>query len=297
MKKKTIGLIILGVIFSFIYVLLSYMIKDTESIWVQTRIFGILSYVFLFLSIVLGELRLLSKNKAKFKLFRFHIPIAIFSVYLVFLHFIAAAFDNYKWGKSLSFINYLGFSFSDKWLIFLSFGTLAFYLILLVAFLSSKKSIRMLGFKKWKLTHYFSYLSFIMVQIHSVNLGTDVKSSSIAFFIKPLFGFMFLIVISFLIARIIVSLIKFSDQKEINLVSLAIIILIFGGVLLIGKYYDNKESFTDMNQKILLLDEENKILEQQISVLETNISDKTEKISSLKEDVVLLDKTLRDING
>ena len=114
MEKKTIFLIFAGILTTILYIILSYSVKDTKTIWIMTRLFGLLAYVFLFITILLGELRLLSWIKGSFTLFRFHTPAAIFSTYLVLLHFIAALADNFKWGKTVTFVQYLGFSYSDK---------------------------------------------------------------------------------------------------------------------------------------------------------------------------------------
>ena len=79
MEKKTKIIILLGIMFTFIYLYLSSLVKDTSLIWIQTRIFGLAAYFFLFLAILLGELRLLSKNKGAFTLFKFHTSTAIYN--------------------------------------------------------------------------------------------------------------------------------------------------------------------------------------------------------------------------
>lgn len=214
----------------------SYLIQDSKLIWMQTRLFGILSYLFFFATIFLGELRMLSFVKSNFSIFKYHKPIAIFSVYLVCLHAVSALFDKFKWGKNLEFFQFLGFSFSDRWMALLSFGALAFYLMLLVALTSSTKMIQKMGFKNWKWVHYFSYLSFFLGYIHSVNLGTDIKASSLSPIISPLFQLSFVLVLTLLLTRITVSFKFFSDQTEINLAAIFFFLMIVLSILFIREY-------------------------------------------------------------
>jgi DMSO/TMAO reductase YedYZ heme-binding membrane subunit len=236
-----------GILSAIIFLGFFFSIKDTENIWIMTRFFGIMSYIFLFTTILLGELRLLTKIKGDFLLFRFHTPVAIFSLYLVFLHFASALIDNFKWGKSVTFLQYLGFSFSDKWLIFLSLGTLAFYLMIIVAVTSARKSIQIIGFKKWKIVHYLSYFSLIIAYIHSMNLGTDLKHSSLAVILVPFFIITFFGATSLVITRMLKGLNIFEDQLEINLAAVFFILLILGGMLLVSYNLSNQEKITGIS--------------------------------------------------
>jgi DMSO/TMAO reductase YedYZ heme-binding membrane subunit len=230
--SKTWLMVLGGVAVTVAFLVLSALIQHTEAIWIQTRVFGLVSFVALFIVVLLGEIRLLAKDKSKVLFFRYHKPLAIFATYLVFLHFVSAVADEYKWGKALSFVQFLGFSFSDKWLVFLSLGTIAFYLMLLIGLTSARKGIQLLGFRKWKLVHFLSYLTFLIAFVHSVNLGTDLKTSVLAPFIKPVVLVMFALVTSLLLVRIINSWPVFSDQWEVNLAAaFSITILVVSAML------------------------------------------------------------------
>lgn len=252
MKK----IILAGSIAAFFFLVFSFFIQDNELIWIQTRIFGLIAFLALFTTILLGELRLLSKEKGNFTLFRFHIPIAIFSTFLILIHFISAVFDKYKWGIGVSFYNYLGFSFSNNWLLYLSLGTLAFYLIIIVALTSMSKSIQFLGFKKWKIIHYLSYLSFVGVYIHSINLGTDVKTSFLAPIIKPLIIGMFLSVTALIIVRMLNSKPIFADQTEINLAAVFFIIMLFGSTILASTFISNNQHIKELTNRVSISEKE-----------------------------------------
>lgn len=233
-KKSVFFTAISGIIVTIIFMALSYSLRTTQAIWVQTRILGLLSFLALFITVLLGEIRLLHKVKGDFVLFKFHKPIAIFSGFLILLHFISAAFDKFKWGKSLSFVQYLGFSFSDKWLVLLSLGTLAFYLVLLVAFTSAQKSMEFMGFKRWKLIHFLSYASFAIAFIHSINLGTDLKVSVLAPILHPIVLVMFFGVTALLIVRILNTTRLFADQKEVALAGIFFLLLVLGSIFFVS---------------------------------------------------------------
>ncbi len=276
--KKPVLYALMALPFMALYILLSSMIRSTAWIWYLTRMFGLLSFFFLFLSVITGELRLLAVVKSDFKLFKYHIPISIFTMVLVVLHFISALFEKYKWGIGLHFSNYLGFSFSDKWLTLLSLGTLGMYLLLLVSLTSMKKSIRSLGFKNWKLIHLLSYLAFVFAYIHSVNLGTDIKTSAISVVVKPLILVCFWLVIALLVVRVLKSLNVFADQAEINLAALFFIVLIIGGVFVSALLFSSDKTATEnidqiavLSAEILYYEHANALLEEQTKILSDKV--------------------------
>jgi methionine sulfoxide reductase heme-binding subunit len=198
MRLRNIILIVLGVVLGIAYILLANSIKTTSTIWVLTRSFGLIAYFLLFLLVLIGELKMLGKPVG----FKYHCSIGVLTFYLAMLHGISALFDKFKWGKTLSFIDYLGFNFSSGWMTLLSLGTLAFYLIILVSITSSSKMIRALSFKKWKLIHYLSYAAVLIVFIHSIMLGTDLKHSDLATLLFPLVVFNFSTVTALFITRL-----------------------------------------------------------------------------------------------
>jgi len=228
---KTRTLLLFSLPFMIIYIALSISLRTSEAIWLLTRVFGLLSYAFLFMTLLLGEVRMLSKVKGDAPLFRFHTPLAIFTTFLVALHFISAAAERYKWGVGLSFTDYLGAAFGDKWLVLLSMGTLAFYLMLLIGATSSSLGMRVLRYKRWKVVHFLSYLVFFIAYVHSVNLGTDIKTSILAPFIKPLILASFVVILAMLLTRVLKGLRVFRAAEDAQLAAVFFIILIGGAVI------------------------------------------------------------------
>jgi methionine sulfoxide reductase heme-binding subunit len=264
-----------------LYIIFSSAVRDTQLIWILTRVFGLISFAALFIAVTLGELRVLSKIKANFKLFRFHTPLAIFATFTVAAHLASAVLDNYKWGIGLTVTQYLGFSFSDKWLVFLSLGTIAFYLMLIVGLTSRTKFIQKIGYKQWKLVHYLSYIAFVIAYIHAMNLGTDVKYSVIAPYLSVVFILMFFFVISLLLTRIVNGFGAFSDQWEINLAAIFVIVLLVGGVF-VGRHVIAKQ-------------DQIKVLEGQVAGLEGDIALQQQIMSDLSKNTSQLQGQLTQV--
>jgi len=253
MKLRNILLSILGILLAILYLIIANSAKNTELIWVLTRTFGLLAFLSLFFLVLIGELKLLGAIST----FKIHCPAGILTLAIAFLHFLSAVFDKFKWGKNLNFSDYLGFSFSDKWLTLLSLGTLAFYLIILISITSSNKGIKKLGFKNWKISHYFSYAVFVLVFIHSLLLGTNLKTSPLRNFIFPIYIFMSVFLVFLFILRL---LRKYIAEKDL-------FVLIIIGILLTASvtYFANGTRLYNENKAM----QTNQELLSEITALET----------------------------
>lgn len=271
MDRKTLLILIATIFTTIAYIILSASIQTTEAIWILTRVFGLVAFLGFFLVVILGEIRLSHKVKGEFDLFKFHKPLAIFSTFIVLLHGISAVFDKYKWGVYLNFTDFLGFSFGDKWLIYLSLGTLAFYLFLIIGATSANKGMQILGFKKWKVVHYSSYIAFIIAYIHAVNLGTDLKTSVFAPVLHPVATTMFLLVIALFILRMLNSFDIFEDQLEINLTGVLVIVLVLGSVFIMTSTLESATRIDELSQKANVLQSEISYQESTISALSGEI--------------------------
>lgn len=206
-----------GILFAIAYILFSSSIKSTEYIWIFTRVFGMVSIILLFAVVLIGEFRLLGYHR----FFKFHHFLGITTFYVVMLHFVSAIFDKFKWGKTLGIVDYLGTNFSDKWMIALSVGALAFYLIVLIGVTSAYSVMRKIGYRKWKLTHFLSYLTLIFAFGHSIVLGTDFNHSGFKLVVFPAAIFIFTMLLGLLCLRILK--VKFDTAKKMA----AFLVLVF----------------------------------------------------------------------
>jgi DMSO/TMAO reductase YedYZ heme-binding membrane subunit len=248
MNRKTVIMALGGALTVFLYILLSYSLKDTIYMWISTRIFGLVSFVFLFLVVALGEARMLFRIDSK--IFRFHKPIAIFAMFLVLLHMVSAIFDKYKWGKYLSFFDYLGFNYSDKWLVFLSFGALAFYLMLVLCMSSMPAGMKLFGFARWRVVHYMGYLCFFIAYIHSVNLGSDIKSGQFSPFVFPFFAACAVLVGTMFFVRILAGISFVSDQHEMAMAALLFLVLVGGAFFIAHETIDKAGKISALESTI-----------------------------------------------
>jgi DMSO/TMAO reductase YedYZ heme-binding membrane subunit len=191
----------------------------------------------------IGELRLLGFNK----LFRLHCSIGILTFFIALLHGISAAYDKFKWGTALKLTDFLGFNFSTKWLLLMSIGTLAFYMIILVALTSSTQIIQKLGFKKWKILHYMSYAAIAAVFVHSMLLGTDIKTSSISWVALPAVVFLFVTATGLLAARLMKPL----TPKQVAAAIIFVVLISAAVAYASGKYYVSEQQVSTLKQRAL----------------------------------------------
>lgn len=292
-NTKKIPMMIIGGLLLVFFISISESVRNTPFVWMETRVFGLLAYFSLFATILLGELRMLWKEHGGFGLFKYHKPIAIFSASLVVAHFITAVADNFKWGKQLAFTQYLGFSFSNKWLILLSLGTLAAYLMVITALTSSPKIIQKMGFNRWKIAHYVGYGAFIVAYIHSTGLGTDVKTSALSPYLHPVIVVSFFLVIALLITRVISVKNVFSDVIEKHLATAFFVLLLVGSVFAVSGLKDKQDRMGEIASNIAKNEEEigtnqEKIdkLSQEIEQMEDakyNTQEAVMKVNELRE--------------
>lgn len=279
-KAKTMILVAFGVFLGIAYILLSNSIKDTEYIWFLTRIFGLLAYTFLIILILTGEIRMMAKPLWP-SFLNYHKPIGIFTVFLALLHGISAVFDKFQWGKNLHFVDYLGFNFSSKWLLLLSLGTIAFYLIIVVAISSMGKNMGRLGFKNWKILHYLSYLSLVIVFIHSIYLGTDTRHSQFTFIVFPFIVISFIIVTWLFMMRVMKGFNLLNDRTESILAGIFILLMLICAAFfmyqtnskdefasrLIFDINSTRQDIADISSQNIAINEEISSLKDQIQVV------------------------------
>jgi len=225
MRHRTLLIPLVALAATVAFASFSVLISGTELIWFQTRITGLASYALLFASITTGEWRMITKGRTSFPLFRFHHPISMAAIAAVAAHFISAAADNYKWGKDLSLTQYLGFSFTDKWLTLMSLGALAFYMLTAAALASSSKMMRPGRFNVRRMAHNLGYIAFIMAYLHSVNLGTDLKSPQTAAIMRPTIVFSMMLAASLLATRIAASYNLFADNTEAAMAAVLLMVI------------------------------------------------------------------------
>ena len=272
-----------GALSIVLFTFLSSLVRNTETIWLESRALGLAAYFFLFASLAMGEWKILTKGKGEFSLFKYHKPVSIFAIVLVLAHFIAGVLDNYKWGAQLTFIQFLGFSFSDKWLAFLSLGSLAFYLMAIIGVSSIPTNIKCIGFCRWKRIHYLSYVAFLMAYVHSVNLGTDIKTSFLSPVLSPVMLVSFMVVLGLFIVRIINGATNIlSDRLELMMAAtFCILLMIFSSLFLANT---------------IKIEERISALRPQVEMLSESWDLKQENIQTLNNETLALKNRITEVN-
>lgn len=147
--------------------------------WYLTRSAGLLAYFFLWLTVFFG---LAIRNDWLKKLvqpiysFGFHCFLGASSLFWAFIHGTAILFDRYlgmKWKDILIpyHFNYLNFRADSVDL--LAFGIVAFYLMVVLVATSYLRQF--LSQRVWRILHFVNPLAFILVVLHGLYLGTDLK--------------------------------------------------------------------------------------------------------------------------
>ncbi len=136
-------------------------------------LFGLYGFTLIWFQIMIGSnIRYLTKIWPKIFLFHRTEGIIAFLFVLVHISFILITY---------SFEKFLEARFLPENLrIFGILGNFAFYLLVLsttAALFRQKKLLR----KYWRFIHYFNYVVFFLVLIHSLNLGSDTQSGALKY--------------------------------------------------------------------------------------------------------------------
>ena len=145
--------------------------SDSKLAWHLTRSAGIVSYLLLLASTIWGLflsnqwIKNWSPGPVSMTL---HSTVSWLAVLLGLTHGLLLMFDGYyTYTLSDIFVPFTG-PYRPE---FVGLGTLAFWMLLLVAVSFWVK--KWVGFKIWKRLHYISYVAFLMVTLHGMFAGTD----------------------------------------------------------------------------------------------------------------------------
>jgi DMSO/TMAO reductase YedYZ heme-binding membrane subunit len=176
--------------------------------WLLTRSVGLIAYLFLFLSVLTALLKKARYAPRFTLLFKYHHDISLLSLVLALFHGLSNILDQYMWNLSLDKVFIPQFGSNNQNLIAL--GVIAFYFMLIVVATSvGSSTIKRMGFRRWKYVHMTSYIAFVFVFLHSIILGTDVKSGGPIAYLVWFSGFlMALISIDLIMQRV------FSGKKS-----------------------------------------------------------------------------------
>lgn len=152
--------------------------EPSKAPWYIVRITGMIAYVLLALSMLMGILRKL--NPSRFgRLCSLHCDISYLALIFAFLHGVNNLVDKYMWNLGVRDVFWLSFGTQNKNL--LSIGVIAFYIMAAVTISSvSPKIMALIKRKRWYAIHIASYLAYLFVVLHSFKLGTDLSLAELS---------------------------------------------------------------------------------------------------------------------
>ncbi len=160
--------------------------KDDPIMWYLSRISGIAAFIMFTIVIWMGLL-MTSRILLKFKFLRapdalqmHSFTASVIAFLLVIIHFGSLFFDDFIKLKPLEvFVPFLfqrdiktalGYDFQIP----VALGVIAFYLsIILIA--TSQLRRKIFSIKIWRMTHYSSFLFYVLFLVHAILAGTDSK--------------------------------------------------------------------------------------------------------------------------
>lgn len=178
--------------------------RETPWAWYVSRASGIVAYIFLWLTILLGlSIRnpILKKIIAPIYSFSLHCFLAGAAVFWALIHGTVLLFDRFiGFGVKDVAIPYLSkATFVDT--NYLALGIMAFYAMVIMTVTSYLK--KYLNFWVWRVLHFLHPVAFIFVVLHGYVIGTDMKIPWVSLTYRLSAAFLVLIYFSSLVFMII----------------------------------------------------------------------------------------------
>ncbi|MFC1756497.1 ferric reductase-like transmembrane domain-containing protein [Patescibacteria group bacterium] len=147
---------------------------ETPWAWYIVRMSGVIAFILLYIVMFLGlTIRIPGLNKIfkPINSLNVHTWLSVQSLLFVIIHGVAILFDDFM---KFTFLDvFVPFS-SDFKTELVALGIIGFYLM--VVLIVSSYLRKHMPYKVWRLIHYANIILFVIVVIHSLYLGTDMKN-------------------------------------------------------------------------------------------------------------------------
>jgi len=153
--------------------------RETPWAWYLVRASGLLAYALLFLSFFLGlsiRIPILNKILKPIYSFKIHCWISLQALMFVFIHAFGILLDDFMGFRLRDILIPLASKFEPE---MIALGILGMYLMIFLVFTSYAKKI--ISRKVWRIIHFTNTALYIIIVIHSLTLGTDLKESTYRF--------------------------------------------------------------------------------------------------------------------
>jgi hypothetical protein len=146
-----------------------------SALWYLTRATGAVALLLLTASVVLGIItvgRLQSSEWPRFVTQSLHRNVSLLALALLLVHIVSSILDPFAGIHVLdTLVPFVGI-YRPFWL---GLGTFSFDLLIAVALTSALR--RYIGYRVWRVTHWFAYLCWPVALLHSVGTGSDIKQT------------------------------------------------------------------------------------------------------------------------
>jgi DMSO/TMAO reductase YedYZ heme-binding membrane subunit len=152
---------------------------NAKTLWYLTRGTGVVALLLLTASVVLGTLssaRWKSKRMPRFVVGALHRNLTLLAVAFVVVHVVTTVADGFA---PIRLIDGLFPFLSPYRPIWLGLGTVAFDLVLALVLTSVVRA--RLGYRGWRLVHWFAYAAWPLALVHSLGTGSDARFGWMAF--------------------------------------------------------------------------------------------------------------------
>lgn len=149
---------------------------STRTLWYLTRGAGAATLVLLTLSVALGIVNTMRWSAPphwpRFVIDALHRNASLLALPLVAVHVLTAVVDSFAPIALTDTVIPFVSAYRPIWL---GFGAIAFDLLIAVTLTSLLR--RQIGFRGWRIVHWFAYVSWPLALIHGLGAGTDTKLS------------------------------------------------------------------------------------------------------------------------
>jgi sulfoxide reductase heme-binding subunit YedZ len=143
--------------------------------WYLTRSTGTMAMILLTLSVVLGVIdveRYSTSRLPRFVVDGMHRTVSLLAVVFLIVHIVTAALDSFASIPLIDAIVPFAGTYRPLWL---GLGAASFDLVIAVVITSLAR--KRLGYRAWRVTHWFAYASWPLALLHGLGTGSDVKST------------------------------------------------------------------------------------------------------------------------
>jgi DMSO/TMAO reductase YedYZ heme-binding membrane subunit len=148
---------------------------DSKTVWYVIRATGIIAYVLLAISVVLGLLitgRVVPSGRPRVDVYEIHLFTSLLALAFALAHALSLLLDNFVTFSPVQILvpftsNYRPFS--------VALGIVGIYLT--AAVYGSFWIRRRIGYRRWRVFHYMTFAAFVLLTIHGILSGADAHTA------------------------------------------------------------------------------------------------------------------------